>query len=32
MYIKEITQATKGKLIKGDENAEIEEFCKEMDK
>ena len=29
MNIKEITQATKGKLIKGDENAEIEEFCKD---
>ena len=29
MKIKDILEATKGKLIKGEENAEIKEFCKD---
>ena len=29
MKIKEIIQATKGKLIQGDEEKEIQEFCKD---
>ena len=32
MKIKEIIQATKGKLIQGDEEKEIQEFCKKNKK